>query len=63
MDYPINDIFEGVGELLGQHGEIQLSNHDIERLVCTMYVRYSDYTYRLTYCDGVLTDINRIKEG
>ena len=60
MSYPINDIFEGTGDLLVKHGEILSNKHicDNKRLI---YLYYGGYTYLLSYAGGILLEISRIE--
>ena len=61
MSYPINDIFEGVGDLLQKHGKTVLSTHDLDTLSDVIFVQYGDYSYTLIYRDGILYSIDRIE--
>ena len=58
MDYPINDIFEGTGDLLIKHGEI-LRNIHLGARERDVYLNYGGYTYLLRYVGGELRDITR----
>ena len=60
MSYPINDIFEGVGDLLQRHGKTVLSTRNLD-LTSEIFVQYGDYSYILTYREGVLYSIHRME--
>lgn len=60
MSYPINDIFEGTGELLLKHGERDLETHDIESGQSVFYIKYGGYYYRVLDIDGEIRLIERV---
>ncbi len=60
MSYPINDIFEGVGELLLKHGEKDLETHDIESGRSAFYIKYGGYYYRMIDVSGEIRLIERV---
>lgn len=59
LSYPINDIFEGTGDLLIKHGEILRNIHPSAR-ERDIHLNYGGYTYILRYGGGELRDITRI---
>lgn len=59
MSYPINEIFEGVGDLLLQHGVVELSTHNMDDGRADIYIKYGSYNYHVVYIDGELISINR----
>lgn len=59
-DYPINDIFEGTGELLLTHGERDLETHDIDSDTSVIYIKYGGYYYRLIDVAGEIRLIERV---
>ena len=63
MNYPINDIFEGTGELLLKHGERDCESHDVELGRSDIYVNYGVYKYLIVDVAGEITTITRIKRG
>lgn len=62
MNYPINDIFEGVGDLLMKQGQIELSIHNIDENSADIYIDYDGYKYHACYSDGVLYALSRVKK-
>lgn len=60
MDYPINDIFEGTGELLLKHGKRGLETHDIESDRSVLYIEYGGYCYRVVDIAGEIRLIERV---
>lgn len=62
MNYPINDIFEGVGDLLMKHGVIELSVHNLDENTADIHIDYGEYKYHAVYIDGVLYSLSRIKK-
>ena len=64
MSYPINDIFEGAGDLLVVHGVVELKIIDNDLKQETVYITYGGYYYTTIYADGELLTIRRMrKEG
>lgn len=63
MDYPINDIFEGTGELLLKQGKIDVESHDVELGRSDIYVNYGTYKYLIVDIAGEITTITRIKRS
>ena len=60
MSHPINDIFEGVADLLLEHG-ILLHSHDTPELnMVDTYISYGNYTYKLRYVAGELCGVFRL---
>lgn len=60
MSYPINDIFEGIADLLLAHGISLHSHYTPEMNMADTYIRYGGYTYKLRYVNGELNGIFRL---
>ena len=61
MSLPINDIFEGTGDLLIKHGDIVSNKHNFDGRGRVIVISYGGYTYTLTYERGVLYEITRME--
>ena len=62
MSYPINEIFDGVADLLMVHGKHQPTTYNGYACRETKYVKYGGYDYEIVYVDDELQTISRIKE-
>ena len=62
MSYPINDVFESVSDLLMEHGQIELSIHNVDENSADIHIDYGEYKYHACYSDGVLCAISRVKK-
>lgn len=60
MNYPINDVFEGTGDLLLEHGIPLNSHYTPEMNMLDTYISYGRFTYKLRYVDGKLSGIFRL---
>ena len=63
MNYPINDIFEGVADLLLEHGTSKYTTFNGDEGREDNYIKYGDYNYLLVYVNGQLRSINRRERG
>lgn len=60
MNYPINDIFEGTGELLLERGsDVELCVDKEDERKVFWYMNYGDYNYLVVYKEGELQSITR----
>ena len=62
MIYPINDIFEGVGDLLVIHGVVELRIFDNDQQQENVYITYGGYHYMAIYIAGDLHSIKRMRK-
>lgn len=60
MSYPINEIYEGVAELLLKHGKHIFLSYTQELLMTDNYVKYGERIYKIRYVAGELCDIYRL---
>ena len=60
MTYPINDIFEGTGDLLVEHGEVVDRVFDNKLHREDIYITYGQYRYLAVYAGGMLITITRM---
>lgn len=61
MGYPINDIFEGVSDLLLIHGKPQTITYNGYAGRETKHVKYDGYHYEIVYVNDELQTITRTK--
>ena len=63
MNYPINDIFEGTGELLLERGsDVELIVDKEDERTVFYYMTYGDYNYLVCYKEGDLQSITRVEK-
>lgn len=62
MDYPINDIFEGLADLLEKHGEFV--DHVPTPVYCDDVIRiiYGGYMYAIVKSRGKVMVIDRVED-
>ena len=60
MGYPIDDIFEGVADLLLEHGEFMNNCFTEELHMADTYISYRHRVYKLRYVGGELCEIFRL---
>lgn len=60
MSYPINDIFEGTGELLLKHGKQISLNYSPDFPMTDTYIEYGERIYKTRYVAGELCEIERL---
>lgn len=61
MSYPINDVFEGVSDLLLKHGISKFTSFNGDTGTEDNYLKYGGYNYLVTYVNGDLHTITRLK--
>lgn len=59
MSYPINDIFEGVADLLQEHGISKFTTFNGDEGKEENYLKYGGYNYLIVYIGGTLSSITR----
>lgn len=61
MGYHINDVFEGVGDLLLKQGTSKFTTFRGDTGTENNYLKYGGYNYLVTYVNGDLQTITRLK--
>ena len=61
MSYPINDVFEGVADLLQKHGTSKFTSFNGDTGTEDNYLKYGGYNYLVTYVNDDLQTITRLK--
>lgn len=59
MSYPINGIFEGVADLLKEHGTSKYTTFNGDEGREENYFKYGGYNYLVVYVNGELSSISR----
>lgn len=63
MSYPINDIFEGVADLLREHGASKFSTFNGDEGREDNYLKYGGYNYLVVYVNSELSSITRTERS